>query len=96
MQFITVRDLRSRASQIWRQLPEEKEIILTLNGKPIAIISAISGENMEESLAIMRRVRAMTAVASMQLEAKKSGADRMSMREINKEIAAVRKPRRSK
>ncbi len=42
MRFITVRDLRGRPGQVWSKLSREKEVILTSNGKPIAILSAVS------------------------------------------------------
>jgi antitoxin (DNA-binding transcriptional repressor) of toxin-antitoxin stability system len=40
MKFITVRDLRGRPAQVWKQLAKCREMVLTLNGKPIAIISS--------------------------------------------------------
>lgn len=96
MRFVTVRDLRNKSAQIWRQLSEEKEMILTSNGKPIAILSAISEDTLEESLITLRRARAMAAVAYMQTRSVELGADRMSLDEINKEIADERKSRRGR
>lgn len=96
MRFITVRDLRSKSAQIWRQLSKEKEMVLTSNGKPIAILSATSGDTLEESLAVIRRARAMSAVNYMQTKSVGLGAERMSLDEINKEIAAERKSRRAR
>lgn len=94
MRFITIRDFRSKSAQIQRQLPEEKEMVLTSNGKPIAILFATTGDSLEESLAIIRRGRAMAAVNYMQKQSVKSGTDRMALDEINKEISAERKRRR--
>lgn len=37
MRFITIRDLRSNSAKIQRELPKEKEMVLTSNGKPITI-----------------------------------------------------------
>lgn len=96
MRFITIRDLRSKSAQIQRELPKEKEMILTSNGKPIAILSATSADMMEESLAAIRRARAMEAVTYMQTQSMKSGTARMSLDEINREIAAERKSRRAR
>lgn len=42
MKFITVRELRGRSGQVWNKLARERDIILTSNGKPIAILSAVS------------------------------------------------------
>jgi antitoxin (DNA-binding transcriptional repressor) of toxin-antitoxin stability system len=93
MRFITIRDLRSKSAQIQRDLPKEKEMVLTSNGKPIAILTATSANRFEESLAMIRQVRAMEAVDLMQRRSMETGTDRMSLKEINKEIAAVRKER---
>lgn len=96
MRFITIRDLRSKSAQIQRQLPKEKEMILTSNGKPIAILSATSGDTLEKSLAMIRRARAMAAVTYIQMQSVKLGTDRLLLDEINKEIAAERKSHRIK
>ncbi len=93
VQFITIRDLRSKSAKIQRDLPQEKEMVLTSNGKPIAILSATSAARIEESLAMIRQARAMRAVDSMQRRSVEAGADRVSLEEINKEIAIVRKER---
>lgn len=96
MQFITIRDLRNKSAKIQADLPKEKEMVLTSNGKPIAIISATSPEKVEESLAMIRRMRAVEAVDSMQRRSVEAGTDRLTPSEINREIAAVRKGQRAK
>ncbi|MEW5766912.1 MAG: type II toxin-antitoxin system Phd/YefM family antitoxin [bacterium] len=93
MRFVTVRDLRGKSAQIWRQLPDEKDMIITSNGRPMALLSAISEDTIEQSLAAIRRARAIAAVESMQSRSVKAGTDRMTLDEINAEIAAVRKER---
>ena len=95
MRFITIRDLRSKSSQIQRDLPKEKEMVLTSNGKPIAILSATSADKIEESLAMIRRVRAIMAVDYMQRRSVEVGTDHISLKEINKEITTARKNRQT-
>jgi len=95
MRFITIRDLRSKSSQIQRDLPKEKEMVLTSNGKPIAILSATSADKIEESLAMIRRVRAIMAVDYMQRRSVEVGTDRISLKEINKEITTARENRQT-
>ena len=48
----------------------------------------------EAFLTALRRARAMRAVAQMQTRARVTGADRMTLEEINAEIAAVRSQKR--
>ncbi|WHZ15416.1 MAG: hypothetical protein OJF52_002260 [Nitrospira sp.] len=94
MKFITVRDLRERSGQVWSKLAREREVILTSNGKPIAILSAITEDTLEESLAAVRQARSVSAVEQMQRQSVKVGADRLSPDEINAEIRTARKARR--
>jgi antitoxin (DNA-binding transcriptional repressor) of toxin-antitoxin stability system len=94
MRFITVRDLRGRPAQVWRKLSREKEVILTSNGKPIAILSAVSEENLEGALMALRQARAIAAVERMQSASIAAGNDRLTLEEIDAEIATVRKARR--
>jgi len=93
MKCVSVRDLRGKSAQLWKELPEEREMVITSNGRPIAILSAISESNLEESLAAFRQARAVKAVASLQRRSVKQGTDRISMDEINAEIKAIRKKR---
>jgi antitoxin (DNA-binding transcriptional repressor) of toxin-antitoxin stability system len=93
MKFISVRDLRGKSAQVWKELPREREMIITSNGRPIAIIAAISDSNLEESLSAFRQARAVEAVASLQRRSVKKGNDKITMDEIDAEIKAVRKKR---
>jgi len=94
MKFITVRDLRGRPAEVWTKLSRDKELVLTSNGKPIAILSAVSEDTLEGSLAALRQTRAIAAVETMQSHSVAVGTDKLSLEEINAEIAATRKPRR--
>ena len=93
MKFLTVRDLRGKSGQIWKELPKEREMVVTSNGRPIAILAAINDANLEESLSAFRQARAVDAVASLQRRSIEQGTGRISMDEINAEIRAVRKKR---
>lgn len=93
MRFLSVRDLRSKSAQVWQDLPAERELIITNNGRPIAILAAINESNLEESLAAFRQARAVEAVASLQLLSARQDTDTISMDDIDTEIRAVRKKR---
>lgn len=94
MRFVSVRDLRGRSAEIWRRLPQDKLIVVTSNGRPIAVLSPVSEENLEESLSTIRRAQAMVAVEAMQTESVKEGRSRLLAEEIDEEIQAVRKRRK--
>jgi len=93
MRFISVRDLRDKPAQIRQDLSREKELVLTLNGKPFAIVALTSENTLEKSLAMIRRIRAENAVASMQKRSLEKGADRFPLSAIEDEVIAVRKRR---
>lgn len=95
MKFLSVRDLRGKSAQIWKDLPEAREMIITSNGRPIAILAAISESNLEESLTAFRQARAVEAVATLQRRSADQGTTRITMDEIDAEIQAVRKNRAS-
>lgn len=93
MKFLSVRDLRGKSAEVWKELPTEREMIITSNGRPIAILAAISESNLEESLAAFRQARAVEAVASIQRRSADKRTDKITMDEIDEEIKAVRKKR---
>ncbi len=68
-------------------------MVITSNGKPIAILSAVSEETLEEALKSIRAARAIAAAETMQRHSVRTGTDRMTKAEIEAEIAAVRKKR---
>lgn len=94
MKFVTAKDLRTQASSIWAQLPQEQEVIVTLNGKPVAIMTATNDKDFEHSLRAIRRARAMEAVSALQQAAVRSGRDAISEKEIQVEIVKTRSNRR--
>jgi antitoxin (DNA-binding transcriptional repressor) of toxin-antitoxin stability system len=93
MKFLSVRDLKTKSSQVWKELAGQKEMIVTSNSRPIALLSSINENNLEQVLATFRRARATNAVASIQYESAQKGTDKISMDEIDAEIGAVRSKR---
>jgi antitoxin (DNA-binding transcriptional repressor) of toxin-antitoxin stability system len=93
MKFLSVRDLRGKSAQIWKELSVEKEMVVTINGRPIAILASITEANLEESLSAFRQARAIQAVVSLQRRSLEQGTDKISENEIDAEIKTVRKKR---
>ena len=93
MKFISVRDLRGKSAEIWKRLRKTKELVITSNGKPIAILSSTSEERLEESLNAIRTARAIEATEAIQAESIKTGRDQITLEEINREIEAIRRLR---
>jgi antitoxin (DNA-binding transcriptional repressor) of toxin-antitoxin stability system len=94
MKFISVRDLRGKSAEVWKDLPAEREVVVTSNGRPIAILSSINESNLEESLSAIRQARAAEAVMSLQRRSVERGTDGITMEDIDAEIKAVRGKRK--
>ncbi len=94
MKFLSVRDLKTKSSLVWKELPDQKDMIITSNGRPIAILSSINEDNVEQVLSSFRQARAMQAVNAIQYESVRKGTDKLTMDEIDDEIKSIRSKRK--
>jgi antitoxin (DNA-binding transcriptional repressor) of toxin-antitoxin stability system len=94
MKFVSVRDFRTSSAAIWKTLPEEQEMVITNNGKPIALLTPWTDQTLEETLSAVRRARAINAVKLIQQQSIKDGLDKITLEEINSEIKMSRKDRK--
>ena len=91
MKFVTVRDFRTSPAAIWKKLPLEREMVITNNGKPIALLTPLSDETMEDTISAVRKAKAINAMKKMQETSLSLGNDKMTLDEIN---TIIRKTRR--
>ena len=96
MKFLSVRDLRTKSAQVWRELPGEKEMVITNNGRPVAVITAVDEGTVEKTLAAWRQVRATQAIVSIQKESLIKGTDKITMDQIDSEIREACQSRRKR
>lgn len=94
MKFVTIRDFRNKTASIRKSLSAEHEIVVTSNGRPFAILAEVDEDTFEEKLAALRRTRARALVDRVQAKAKARGVDKLTMHEIDAEIAQSRRERR--
>jgi prevent-host-death family protein len=94
MKFVTVRDLRGKTAALWKQLEQEKELVVTSNGKPIAVLSATDENSLESCLRALRQERANDALGKLQRDAEKRELHRLSSKDIQAEVDKSRKRRR--
>ena len=88
MKFISSREIRSNPARLW-EVREGDEAVITVNGKPRAIVVAV-GEDLEGTLASVRRARATSALEKIRMQSRESGLDSLPEREIDAEIRKVR------
>jgi antitoxin (DNA-binding transcriptional repressor) of toxin-antitoxin stability system len=95
MKFISIRDLRSDTAGLRRDLQADREIIITANGKPIAVMTRVGTDNVEEEILAIRRARARAAVGRMRARAVTEGLDRLTMDQIDGIVSRARRERRA-
>ena len=88
MNFYSMRDLRTCPKKMWDDLQDGKEVVLTNNGKPSALIINIPEGMFDETVRAVRQAKAMIAFNSMRSQASKSGF--LSDEEIERIIFEVR------
>jgi antitoxin (DNA-binding transcriptional repressor) of toxin-antitoxin stability system len=95
MKFMTIRDLRSNTAAIRKNLAREREIVLTANGKPFAVVTPVNSDSVEEEIVAMRRVRAQAAISRIRAKARRDNLDGLTTAKIDALIAKARRERRS-
>lgn len=77
-------------------MARKEDVVLTANGKPIALLVGLEEDDIEETAQAIRQARAQRALSRMRRQAAKRGIPDMSLAAINAEIRAVRSKRKAK
>lgn len=96
MKMITVREFRVNPTQALKPGKKAEDVILTNNGKPVALLWPVNEDNLEESLKMARRARFERALHNIRKESVLNGTDKMTMEEVDEVIAEVRKEERQR
>jgi len=91
MKFIPSRDFRVRPGAVWRDLKKERELVVTSNGQPIALMIPVNGDGLEETLRGIRRGRLTAAVRKIQEQSVRNGTDKLTMEQIDEIIQEARR-----
>ena len=94
MKFISIRDLRNDTAGLRRDLQADREIVVTANGRPIAIMTRVDPDTVEQEILAIRRARARAALSRMRNRARSEGLDRLTMDQIDDIVARARRDRR--
>ena len=89
MGYLTVKDLKQTRS-LWRQLNAERELVITRDGRPCAILVEVNADSCDESLAEIRRGLFSSAVSRIR---RKANNRPIPMDEVEAVIADTRKGR---
>ena len=86
MSYIGVSDLK-QSKRLFTRLAAEKELVLTRDGRPSALIISVPPEGVEHAMKAVRRALFSSAVANARARAARRPA---SPADLARELAAVR------
>lgn len=88
MRTITTREFRNTPGKLPEMLIDG-EVVLTANNEPIAVLVP-AGENLEETIDLLRQLRLQRSIRSLREQARQSGASALNAEDIAKEIRLTR------
>ena len=90
MKFVSMTSLRRDSAGLRRDLEAEGQIIVTSRGRPIAVMTGVRPDSVQDEILAIRRERARIALTRMRTRAAAEGLDRLSMDEIDQLVAKAR------
>jgi len=96
MRLISDRDLRNTPGKV-REALAQGDVVVTSRGKPYALMLPITDpDQLDEALLLASRLRAQLSLSRIRAKVAASGEAQLSMEEIDAEIRADRKERRTR
>lgn len=96
MDFVTVRELRSESAKVWEKIEAGEEVVVTRNGKPFALLVHTRPEELESKVRALRADRFDRLLREQWERSEATGLNKMTMEEIDAEIALARQERRER
>lgn len=96
MSTISVSELKKKPASQWLKSVGKDDLVVTSKGRPVAVLLRIASASLESTRTLMRSVRALQSQAALQQAAASSRTARLTLSDIDAEIAAARRARRRK
>jgi|GEM_PF-196636 antitoxin (DNA-binding transcriptional repressor) of toxin-antitoxin stability system len=94
MEFVPYRVLRNQPSELRKKLDEKGELVVTVDGEPMAVMLQIPKGSLEDLVLLLSQVRAQLAAATIREQARKSGLNNMTVVQADKLVKETRAARR--
>lgn len=91
MKFCTAQELETLSQILLDDLAAGEEVVVTKNGRPVALMIDVKEGRLDETLLAVRRAKAAGAFRALRQQA--AGEGFFTPAEIDDEIAAVRRAR---
>jgi hypothetical protein len=96
MQFVPYRTLRNEPSALRKKLESEGELIVTVDGKPFALMINLNEvDDVQDILLMVSRLKAQMAIRSIRSQAHKEGLDKITLKDVNALIKKTRTERKA-
>ncbi|MCP4897646.1 MAG: type II toxin-antitoxin system Phd/YefM family antitoxin, partial [bacterium] len=82
MKFVSIRDFRNQTARIRENLAVEHEIVITANGKPIAILAELDEDSLQNRLNALRRECVQRMLNPVRARSTKSEVHQMNMKDV--------------
>jgi antitoxin (DNA-binding transcriptional repressor) of toxin-antitoxin stability system len=91
MKTFTIRDFRTRPRAVQEALSKESKALLTVSGRPVAVLLPVNPETYDQTLDVVGRAQALQVLNQIRQRAAATGRNRIGMHEIDAEIDAARR-----
>jgi len=95
MEFVPYRLLRNQPSELRKKLEKQGELVVTVDGEPMAVMLQIPKGSLEDLVLLLSQVRAQLAVTNIREQARKSGLNKMTVEQADKLVKETRASRRA-
>ena len=92
---VSISDFYASPGKIAEQLKHTGQIVLINNDGPMAVMLDVDGSTLEDTMRDLRFLRMRKAIKAIQDVSVESGLSKMTLEEINEEIAAARAARKA-
>jgi ribosomal protein S18 acetylase RimI-like enzyme len=95
MEFVPYRLLRNQPSELRKKLEEKGELVVTVDGEPMAVMLQIPKGSLEDLVLLISQVRAQLSVAAIREQARQRGLGDMTAEQAEAVVQEVRAARRA-
>jgi len=89
MRFVPLREFRNDSASVLRHLKQDGALVVTSNGKPVALVRDLNEGNLVREIAALERDKFLAALRDLQASVARK--DKPTEAEIQAEVKAVRR-----
>ncbi len=94
VQFVSMREFTASPKETQAKLAASNELVVTNNGTPTMLVIDITNKDFLKMIDYLRRQEALDILHEAQMASVRNGTDKLTMEDIDAEIAAYRREAR--